>query len=166
MLKNQTCCCIGPTFVQANAQMNLNMWMDSKITRLYQDYHIRYFGIGGNRGFELAVANTILLKRARLLDCKIILVAPCPEFADRWRDKDKSLYVKVKGSANKVVSVSPYYIPDCMRLRNKHLIDKSSVLICMEDKPGTETSLAIQYARESGLEVFCFRGSHSPNSFS
>lgn len=160
MFKDQTCCCIGPTFVPANAQMDLNMWMDSTITRLYQDYHIRYFGIGGNRGFELTVANAILLKRARLPDYKVILVAPCPEFADRWQDKDKNLYAKVKGSANKVVSVSPHYMPECMRLRNKHLIDNSSVLICMDDSSGTETSLAIQYARDCGLEVFCFRASN------
>lgn len=160
MFKDQTCCCIGPTFVPANAQMDLNMWMDSTITRLYQDYHIRYFGIGGNRGFELTVANAILLKRARLPDYKVILVAPCPEFADRWQDKDKNLYAKVKGSANKVVSVSPHYMPECMRLRNKHLIDNSSVLICMNDSSGTETSLAIQYARDCGLEVFCFRASN------
>lgn len=136
------------------------MWMDSTITRLYQDYHIRYFGIGGNRGFELTVANAILLKRARLPDYKVILVAPCPEFEDRWQDKDKNLYAKVKGSANKVVSVSPHYMPECMRLRNKHLIDNSSVLICMDDSSGTETSLAIQYARDCGLEVFCFRASN------
>ena len=160
MLKDQTCCCSGPTFVPANAQMDLNMWIDSTITRLYQDYHIWYFGIGGNRGFELAAANAILSKRARLPDCKIILVAPCPEFADRWRDKDKSLYAKVTGSANKVVSVSPHYTPECMRLRNKHLIDNSSVLICMDDSFGTETSLAIQYAKDCGLEVFCFRASN------
>lgn len=158
MFKDQTCCCIGPTFVPANAQMDLNVWMDSTITKLYQNYHIRYFGIGGNRGFELAVANAILLKRVRLPDCKVILVAPCPEFTDRWRDKDKRLYAKLKGSANKVVSVSPHYMPECMRLRNKHLIDNSCAIICMDDKPGTETSLAIQYAKESGLEVFCFHG--------
>ena len=158
VLKDRTCCCIGPTFVPANAQMDLNMWMDITITKLYQNYHIRYFGIGGNRGFELAVANAIFLKRTRLPDCKVILVAPCPEFADRWRDEDKSLYAKVKENANKVVYASPQYVPDCIRLRNKHLIDNSCVLICMEDKPSTETSLAIQYAKESGLEVFCFHG--------
>ena len=138
--------------------MDLNIWLDNTITRLYQDYHIRYFGIGGNRGFELAAANAILLKRARLSDCKVILVAPCPEFADRWREKDRNLYVKVKGSANKVVYASPQYVQDCIRLRNKHLIDNSCALICMEDKPSTETSLAIQYAKENGLEVFCFHG--------
>lgn len=48
MFKDRTCCCIGPTFVPANAQMDLNMWMDITITKLYQNYHIRYFGIGRN----------------------------------------------------------------------------------------------------------------------
>lgn len=162
MLRDQTCCCIGPTFIPANARMDLSIWVDSTITRLYHDYHIRYFGVGGNRGFELAVANAILMKRARFPDCKTILVVPCPGFADRWRDGDKRLYEKVEGSANKVVYISPHYTTNCMRLRNKHLIDNSSALICMDDKPSAETSLAIQYAKESGLSVFCFRGSCTP----
>lgn len=138
--------------------MDLNLWMDNIITRLYQEHHVRYFGNGGNRGFELALANAVLLKRTRIPECRLILVAPCPEFADRWQAKDKALYVKVKTNANKVVYASPQYTPDCIRRRNKHLIDNSCALICMADKPESETELAIKYAKESGLEVFCFRG--------
>lgn len=84
---------------------------------------------------------------------RLILVLPCFSQADRWSDKDKTVYDDIKRRADKVVYTSQEYFRGCMQKRNRHLVDNSSICICYLTENTGGTAYTVDYAVQNGLEV-------------
>lgn len=113
----------------------------------------RYFGAGGALGFDTMAADVILRLRNEFPDIKLILVLPCKTQADRWSEKDRKIYEKQKAAADKVIYVSETYYNGCMLVRNRRLVDNSSVCVAYLTHAGGGTAYTVRYAEKSGVPV-------------
>ena len=151
-MREQTACFTGhrtipPQQLEDLAQ-RLRAAVEDAIGRGY-----RYFGAGGALGFDTLAAQTVLELKKDHPHIRLILVLPCRSQAERWNREQQQTYEAIKARADKVVYTSRGYHRGCMHVRNRHLVDHSSLCISYLTQPTGGTAYTVDYATAQGLEV-------------
>lgn len=115
---------------------------------------IRTFLTGGAIGFDTLAAQAVIECRNTHQDIQLILVIPCRDQTRAWRQADIETYEYMKELADEVICLSEHYYNGCMHLRNRYLIDNSSVCICYLTRTSGGTAYTVRYAKDQGLSVF------------
>ena len=128
-----------------------------RITELAARGIVGYYA-GGALGFDFMAAITVLNLKAVIPDLALTLALPCRGHMDRWRREDRALFSRVMDRADRVVYVSEAYRPGCMQMRNRYMVDRSSV--CLADmtvcRGGTYQTVC--YAEKKGIPVIRLTG--------
>jgi uncharacterized phage-like protein YoqJ len=113
------------------------------------------FITGGARGIDLWAALIIAGLKADRPDADIKLVTAMPHKKQNASLVGKELfdYGFIITQSDLVVCLSEEYTPDCMKRRNRYMVDKSSKLIAVLCDPRSGTGQTIRMARESGLAI-------------
>ena len=106
----------------------------------------RNFYCGGAIGFDTMAAKAVISARMKKPDMRLIIVIPCKSQADKWSERERSVYEFVLASADEVVYVSEEYTDDCMRRRNQHLVDVCDVLIAFSGKARSGSAQTVRMA--------------------
>jgi uncharacterized phage-like protein YoqJ len=113
------------------------------------------FITGGARGIDLWAAMIIVGMKADRPSAGLKLVTAVP-----YRNQNAGLvgrelfdYGLMIDQSDCVVYISDAYTSDCLRRRNRYMIDRSSKLIAVLANPKSGTAQTIRMARESGIEV-------------
>lgn len=150
--REKTCCFTGHRSLDAAQRAALAPALEATVRRL-ADEGIVYFGAGGAVGFDTLAAQAVLRVRRQRPDLRLILVLPCPGQPRGWPARDAAVYGRIKAQADKVVYISPRYVPGCMQRRNRHLVEHSSVCVAYCERAAGGTAYTVDYAREQGLRV-------------
>jgi uncharacterized phage-like protein YoqJ len=150
--REKTCCFTGHRCIPNGSLDNLKRQLKQEIEKLIQQGVI-YFGTGGALGFDTLAAEAVLELKKKYPLIRLILVCPCPEQDRYWKEEDRKIYQKIKSRSDKVVYVSPHYTSDCMKKRNRHLVDYSGVCICYLRRRNSGTAYTVGYARQKGLVI-------------
>ena len=151
-MKEKTCCFTGHRIIPKTDYETLRVELKEILIQLI-DRGFIYYGAGGALGFDTLAAKTILELKKQYPMIKLILVLPCLNQTYRWKEKDVRVYEDIKVKADKVVYVSKEYTTECMLIRNRHLVDNSSVCVCYKTKNTGGTAYTVRYAKERGLEI-------------
>lgn len=151
-MRDQTCCFTGHRQLPPFERDVLEARLERTLRRLIDD-GFTYFGAGGAKGFDTLAAQTVLRLREDFPHIRLILVLPCENQADGWTAAEKAVYEDIKRQADKVVYVSRVYTDDCMKRRNRHLVDNSAVCVSYLTQYGGGTGYTVQYAQKQGVEV-------------
>ncbi len=108
---------------------------------------------GGALGFDLLAAEVVLQKKSDIPNLKLIMALPCRGQNLKWSPVDKRRYEKVLRNADEVVYVTEKYCTGCMQLRNKFMVENSSICIAYKTRKSGGTAHTVNYAREKGLGV-------------
>lgn len=112
------------------------------------------FEAGGALGFDTLAAQTVLRLREKYPHIRLILILPCLSQTQRWRTPDILEYERIKQAADGYIYTSQAYTRYCMHIRNRRLVDDSSVCVCYLTKPGRSgTASTVEYAGKCGLRV-------------
>jgi uncharacterized phage-like protein YoqJ len=113
------------------------------------------FITGGARGVDILAALIIIGMRADHPDAGIKLVTAMPHKNQGSALMGKELfdYGFIIAQSDLVVCLSEEYTPQCLKRRNRYMVDKSSKLIAVLCNPKSGTAQTVRMARESGLEV-------------
>jgi uncharacterized phage-like protein YoqJ len=113
------------------------------------------FITGGARGIDLWAALIIVGMKADRPDAGIKLVTAKPYNKQNASLVGRELfdYGFILTQSDLVVCLSEEYTPDCMKRRNRYMVDKSSKLIAVLCDPRSGTGQTVRMARESGLVV-------------
>ena len=151
-MREKTCCFTGhrdlPTMEQKGIAAKLEQIVTGLINR-----GIKFYGVGGARGFDTLAAQTILNLKTNYPFIRLILVLPCLTQTQGWMTKDIAEYERIKAQADKAVYTSREYAKGCMHKRNRHLVDHSSVCVCYLTKQNGGTAYTVDYAKKHGLEL-------------
>lgn len=150
--REKTCCFTGHRSLDAAQCAALAPVLADTVRRL-ADEGVVYFGAGGAVGFDTLAAQAVLQVRRQRPALRLILVLPCPNQPRGWPARDAAVYQHIKAQADKVVYVSPCYLPGCMQRRNRHLVDGSGVCVAYCRKTAGGTAYTVDYAKERGLRV-------------
>ncbi len=151
-LKARTCCFTGHRIIPQGEYKELSIRLE-RIVRELISQGIIYYGAGGALGFDTLAANCILTLRKEFPYIRLILVLPCLSQADRWSQADRIVYETIKAQADKVVYTSKDYTPECMHIRNRHLVDYSGTCVCYLTKKKGGTLYTVDYAKRNGLKI-------------
>lgn len=151
-MRAQTACFTGhrtiPFGQRKRLPQRLNEVVEEAISRGY-----RYFGAGGVLGFDTLAAQTVLDLKGKHPHIRLILVLPCLSQAQGWKAEQRRSYEAIKAQADKVVYTSREYHPGCMYVRNRHLVDHSSLCISYLIQTTGGTAYTVDYAMAQGLDV-------------
>ena len=151
-MREKTCCFTGHRNLPTGEQKEIAAKLEQVVTGLI-NRDIKFYGIGGARGFDTLAAQTILKLKTNYPYIKLILVLPCLTQTQGWMTKDIAEYERIKAQADKVVYTSQEYTKGCMHKRNRHLVDHSSVCVCYLANKNSGTAYTVNYARKMGREI-------------
>ena len=112
-----------------------------------------YFGAGGALGFDTLAALTVLRLREEFPQIRLILVLPCRNQTNGWREEDVQKYRWILSQADKAVWLNEEYTAGCMQERNRYLVDHSGTCVCFLTKKSGGTAYTVRYAKKARLAV-------------
>lgn len=77
---------------------------------------VRYFGCGGERGFDLLAGLTVLKLQKKYNHIHLIMVLPCKNQYMLWSEKDKQKFkLLLKGASKKLMKVTIIQLLVCVK---------------------------------------------------
>lgn len=111
------------------------------------------FLTGMAEGFDMIGAEILFELRKTYKHIKVIAVVPCLGQESRWSMKQQKRYKKILSECDDKIILSDKYTPTCMNIRNKYMVESSSVCIaCYNGKP-SGTGNTVRFAKQNGNKV-------------
>ena len=151
--KTATACFTGHRIIGKADLTRVQQGLDTTISSLIEK-GILFYMSGAALGFDTLAAKSVLKAREHNPDVKLIMVLPCLNQDERWKEADKKVYRSLLTSADKVIYVSKQpYFDGCMEKRNSYLTEHSGVCVSYMKHGRSGTSQTVRMARECGLTV-------------
>jgi uncharacterized phage-like protein YoqJ len=147
-----TACCTGHRFLPKVIIPTLTQKLDETIARLISQ-GVSIFLNGGALGFDQLAASAVLRQRETNHDVKLIIMQPCQNQDARWKLEDQLAYRRMLNAADRTVCLSEHYYDGCMAVRNRMMVEVSSVCVSYLTRGRSGTAQTIRMAREQGLTV-------------
>lgn len=154
--KDRACCFTGHRTVPKAVMPLVLQKLSGEIKRLHEERGVDVFLAGGALGFDTLAAEAVLRYRQSegAWSVRLVLVLPCLDQADRWSRKESMAYHELIRAADEVVYTGDVYVPGCMHVRNRFLVDHSSVCLCyFEGRRRSGTAYTVGYAEKQGLQI-------------
>ena len=155
LIKEQCCCFTGHRLLSAIEKEKLRVLLREEIERLMEKGFTTFLS-GGALGFDTLAAQEVLRLRAeRPGQIALVLVLPCLGQESRWAERDAAVYHDLIRSADEVIYTGDVYGPGCMFVRNRYLVDRSSLCLCClrESAARGGTAYTVKYAQKQGIPV-------------
>ena len=146
------CCFTGHRGIPRDDEERIRKVLEEEIRKLIGGGYTDFWS-GGAVGFDTLAAETVLKLKKEFSEIRLMLALPCKDQHKRWPSDDKCKYDRILRAAYEVVYLCETYCTGCMHLRNKYLVDHSSVCIAYKRSSGGGTEYTVNYAREEGVEV-------------
>ncbi len=118
------------------------------------DRGITDYYAGGALGFDMIAAITVINMKKEYPNLKLYLAIPCKNHNAMWNERDKALFERVLKRADGSVYVTEKeYAPGCMQMRNRYMVDCSSVCVAYFTRSGSGTGNTVRYAQQKDLEI-------------
>lgn len=155
LLRDQCCCFTGHRFIATADRAALREALRRQIDLLAEE-GVATFLAGGALGFDTLAAQEVL--RARVESggaVRLVLALPCLGQESRWRAQDAAVYQAILRNADEVIYTGDVYEPEAMFVRNRYMVDHSSVCLCYLREGATRggTAYTVRYAKRSGLRI-------------
>ena len=111
----------------------------------------RTFLCGGARGFDTLAAQEVLQFREAHKEVRLVLVIPCADQTNRWPAEDRKTWEMIRGQSDEVRILSESYYTGCMQVRNRYMVDRSSLCLCWMTRFQGGTWSTVRYALHCGL---------------
>lgn len=148
----KTCCFTGHRIIKITPE--LVQRLKDTITKLIERGVTDFYN-GGAIGFDMLAAETVIELKAEYPDIKLHLLLPCPpeEQVKGWNKAQIARYNEILQAADGVTVLSEHYTDDCMKQRNKRLVELADCCICYCANPRSGTGQTVRMAREKGIDV-------------
>jgi uncharacterized phage-like protein YoqJ len=114
---------------------------------------IHVFLNGMALGFDTLCFNVLLDMKNRYPEIKIVSCVPCPDQSKKFPFKSKREYLRLLKKADEVILVCPEYTDECMKERDRFMVDNSSVCISYLYKSTGGAYYTTKYAVEKEIEI-------------
>ena len=148
----KTCCFTGHRIIKITPEL-VQRLKDAIINLIEQG--VTDFYNGGAIGFDMLCAETVIALKAEHSDIKLHMLLPClpEEHAKRWKKAQIVQYNESLKAADSVTVLSEHYTDDCMKQRNKRLVELADCCICYCNNPRSGTGQTVRMAQEKGINV-------------
>ena len=126
-------------------EAELSPLLDRVLQRLYEQGYRRFWN-GAALGFDQLAAEAVLRLRARHSDVQLLMAVPCESQSRRWSQEQCLRYERILAEADECRVLSKHYYNGCMNVRNRFMVDRSSVCVCYLNQPKGGTMSTVAYA--------------------
>jgi len=152
LLKSISCCFSGHRQIRPQDEDTIKARLSSQIASLIS-HGITRFYCGGALGFDTLAAICVLEQKRLNNNISLIMALPCKSQTKYFNKYEKQTYEHILSQADEVIYTSEKYLPGCMQLRNRYMVDNCSHCICYMRKETGGTYYTSRYARERGIDV-------------
>ncbi len=135
------CCFTGHRTIPEGHDSLLSELLRSVVRELYLHDGIKTYYTGGAKGFDTLAAMAVLAARECFPEIYLVVVLPYANHADSWK------------TANEVICLADHYYNGCMFVRNRYLVDHSSICVSYQTKQTGGTAFTVKYASKKGVKV-------------
>ncbi len=121
--------------------------IDSAYARGY-----RTFITGMAPGVDTYAAEALI--GMKLAGTELVCAVPYAGFALRFNEKQRARFDRLALYASRCTVCAAEYTPECMGVRNRYMVDNSSLLIAVYDGQSGGTRYTVEYAKQRGLDVW------------
>lgn len=132
--------------------VDLKQRLSEQIAKLIDDGADEFY-TGMALGVDTWAAEAVLEQKKLRPSIKLIAVVPCPEQADRWSAADKARYKAILEQCDKIMTISPHYVKNCMLKRNRALVELCDLLVAVYDGKKGGTQYTVNFAKSSGKNI-------------
>ena len=122
------------------------------IQSLYDD-GIRLFVCGMAQGGDTYFAEAVLELKSKRFDVTLECALPCPGQADKWNERDKERHRGLLEKADFITYVSDSFSKYCFFVRNRYMLDKSSVCIALDYGISGGTTSTVAQAKRKNAKI-------------
>ncbi len=140
-LVEKSCCFTGHRLIPEEERPILCSWLRHAIRELITTDGITTFYAGGALGFDNLAATMVVEARDIFPAIRLVIVLPYAKQEDRW------------SAADEVICLAERYYTGCMFVRNRYLVDHSSICVSYQIKQDGGTAYTVKYALRKGLKV-------------
>lgn len=148
----KACCFTGHRIIKITPELvqRLKDTIETMIEKGVTDFYN-----GGACGWDLLCAEKVIDLKTKYPDIKLHLLLPCPpkEQTKGWNKDQIVRYNNVLQVADSVTVISGHYSQDCIKQRNKMLVNLSECCICYCSNTRSGTGQTIRFAKEKGIEI-------------
>ena len=151
MARETTCCFTGHrTLYRPASEISAEL---DKIVRKMYERGFRNFCCGGAVGFDTLAEKAVLALREEHDDVRLVLILPCHDQTKKWKAADVAVYEEILTLADEIIYTSEHFTPFCMHVRNRRLVDESSVCIAYLVTDSGGTASTVKHAKQQGIEI-------------
>ena len=140
-MDNAGCCFTGHRTIPEGYDSLLSDLLRSTVRELYLHDGIKTYYVGGAQGFDTLAAMTVLEARESFPEIRLVVVLPYANQVDRW------------SAADEMICLADHYYTGCMFVRNRYLVDHSSLCVSYQTKQTGGTAYTVKYALKKGVKV-------------
>ena len=140
-MDNAGCCFTGHRTIPEGHDSLLNNLLSCTVRELYLHHGVKNYYSGGAQGFDTLAAMAVLDARDTFPEIRLVIVLPYANQVDRWC------------TADKVICLADHYYNGCMFVRNRYLVDQSSLCVSYQTKQTGGTAYTVKYALKKGVKV-------------
>ena len=145
---NTTCCFTGHRILKREFSIEeLSIVIQNAIDKGYKT-----FLVGMARGFDLKCVK-VLAEKKKDFNIEIIACMPCKDQNKYFTEKENQEFFEMVNLTDKKVYIQENYDSECMFLRNKYMVDNSSLLISYYHYQRGGTHSTVTYAIKQNKEV-------------
>lgn len=112
----------------------------------------RTFLVGMAMGFDLKCAE-VLLEKKKEFNIDVIACIPCKNQDKFFKNEEKDRYQEYLKKVDKIVCFSDEYTNGCMQIRNRYMVDNSSVLVAYLKYFKGGALYTVNYAKKQNKEI-------------
>ena len=116
----------------------------------------KHFISGMALGADICAALAVLELRAKYPEITLECALPCETQAEKWSERTRDLYFSIIECCDKETLVSKRYSSDCMKKRNRYMVDRSDCVLAFWNGSRSGTGSTVAYALKTGRTVYCF----------
>lgn len=148
----KTCCFTGHRTIPAAEKNAIKDKLYKTVNALAAEGCTEFIS-GGAIGFDTLAAITVLAVRKLRPEIKLRLILPCSDQAERWNERDRTLYRYILEQADFSDILHESYIRGCMHERNRKMIDSSDICIAYLKRDFGGTKFTVDYALKKNKKV-------------
>lgn len=149
-----TACFTGHREEKLNiAADTVKMLLSKEIEKAISSDGFNTYLSGMASGVDVWAAEIVLEMKERNPDIRLVCVLPFEGFDKQRSSEEKEQYDSIMERADKVEVICSHYSRSCFQLRNKWMVDNSSLVIAVYNGEKGGTRNTIKYAERCGKEI-------------
>lgn len=153
IIKSKSCCFTGHRPERLNySEHEIKILLQKAIDTAISDGYTTFI-TGMARGTDIWAAEIVLDRKKHFPDLQLICAVPHPNFEKKRSVYETARYNNIILKSDCTVTVSSFYYKGCYQVRNKFMVDNSSLVIAVFNGQASGTKNTILYAKSKNLKI-------------